>query len=219
MDFFNLPPRTKVARVVPKNAFDDYTNSKQKKLFSDLILRLTWMNKLSSETINLESKEIPELQIFKVELKEKIKVPKILEIVDKAISYHIVFWIEYQNWAYLSTASKHPHPTNDNIAIIDWTFTSDWFRIPENKFQLNLKGTIDSIFKDLCVQLTGKKELKKESLDEILRKEQEIDRLQKEINKLKSAIPRSKQFNKKVELNLNLKNAEKKLRVLLNHTI
>ena len=85
MDFFDLPKRTKVGRVIPKNHFDTYTNSKQKKQFTDYILRITWTNKLSSEIINLDFKEIREIEVFKVELKEKIDIPGILEIINKTI--------------------------------------------------------------------------------------------------------------------------------------
>lgn len=216
MDFFNLPERTKVGRVIPKNAFDEYTNTKQKKLFTDFIQRITWTHKLSADTVNLEAKDIQEIQVFKVELKRKSDILKILEIINKAIPYHIVFWVEHNREAYISTASKHPHPTNEDVSVIDWTFTSDWFLKNENSFSLNLKGSIDEVFKDLCVQLTGKPELGKQSMNSILKNQQEIDRLKKEITKLKSAISRSKQFNEKVDLNLKLKTVEKELKKINN---
>jgi hypothetical protein len=216
MDFFNLPSRTKVGRVVPKNAFDEYTNTKQKKQFTDGIQRITWTHKLSSETVNLEAKDIKEIQVFKVELKEQTDILKILEIINKSIPYHIVFWVEYNQEAYISTASKHPHPTNEDVSVIDWTFTSDWFNKKNNSYAFNLKGSLDAVFKDLCVQLTGKPDLEKQSLDAILKNQQEIDRLKKEVSKLKSAISKSKQFNEKVELNLKLKEAQKEFKKVID---
>jgi len=212
MDFFNLPVRTKVGRVVPKNAFDEYTNTKQKKLFTDCIQRISWTHKLSADTVNLDAKDIQEIEVFKVELKQKSDILKILEIINKSIPYHIVFWVEHEQEAYISTASKHPHPTNNDVAVIDWTFTSDWFNKDDNSYTFNLKGSLDAVFKDLCVQLTGKPELGKQSLESILKNQQEVDRLEKEISKLKSAISRSKQFNEKVDLNLKLKTAQKELK-------
>ena len=212
MDFFNLPIRTKVGRVVPKKAFDEYTNTKQKKLFTDCIQRISWTHKLSADTVNLDAKDIQEIQVFKIELKQKSDILKILEIINKFIPYHIVFWVEYNQEAFISAASIHPHPTNDGVAVIDWTFTSDWFNKDDNSYAFNLKGSIDAVFKDLCVQLTGKPELGKQSLGSILKNQQEVDRLKKEIRKLQSAISRSKQFNEKVDLNLRLKKAQKDLR-------
>lgn len=214
MDFFNLPVRTKVGRVVPKNAFDEYTNTKQKKLFTDCIQRISWTHKLSADTVNLDAKHIQEIQVFKVELKQKSDILKILEIINKSIPYHIVFWVEHDQEAYISTASKHSHPTNDDVAVIDWTFTSDWFNKDDNSYAFNLKGSLDAVFKDLCVQLTGKPELDKQSLDSILKNQQEVDSLKNEISKLKSAISRSKQFNHKVELNQKLHRLEFKLKSL-----
>jgi len=215
MDFFNLPARTKVGRVVPKNAFDEYTNTKQKKLFTDCILRITWTHKLSADTVNLDAKDIQEIQVFKVELKQKSDILKILEIINKSIPYHIVFWVEHNQEAYISTASKHPHPTNEDIAVIDWTFTSDWFKIEKNKYVFTLKGSLDAVYKDLCVQLAGKPHLSEHSLNSILKNQQQAHIIKNEIAKLKSAIKKSKQFNIKVELNMKLRNLQNKLDELL----
>lgn len=214
MRFFDLPVRTHVGRVIPKNTFDDYTNTRQKKLFTDYIQRISWLNKLSVETVNLEAKDIQEIQVFRIELKKKAEIPEVLKIIDKSISYHIVFWVNYLEEVYLSTAAKHPHPTNENISVIDWTFTTQWFQNSDNPYQFNLKGNIDAVFKDFCIQLTGKPELASKPLEAILHNQQMIDRLTKEITKLKKAIPQSKQFNEKVELNLRLKTAEKELNAL-----
>lgn len=214
MDFFNLPSSTKVGRVVPKNAFDEYTNTKQKKLFTDSIRRITWTHKLSTDTINLKEKDVKEIQIFKIELKEQSDILKILEIINKAIPYHIVFWVEYEDKAYISTAAKHPHPTNEDISVIDWTFTSDWFSIPDSRYYFSLKTSLDAVFKDLCVQITGKPDLSNKPMDNMLKNLQEIERLKKEIGKLKSAISKSKQFNETVDYNMKLKEVEKRLRQL-----
>ena len=211
MDFFNLPLSTKVGRVVPKNAFDEYTNTKQKKLFIDCIQRITWTHKLSADTINLDSKDIQEIQVFKIELKQKSDILKISEIINKSIPYHIVFWVEYNREAYISTASKHPHPTNDDVAVIDWTFTSDWFNKDDNSYAFNLKESLDAVFKDLCIQLTGRKDLSNQSLSNILKNQKEEDRLIKTRKKLKSEILKCKQFNQKVELNIRLKSIEDEL--------
>ncbi len=91
MEIFDLPDKVKVNKVVPKNAFDSFINSKQKQLFTDLIKRITWEYKLSEATTNLPAKEIKEIQVFYVELKEKQEVKGILDIIDKAIPYPIIF--------------------------------------------------------------------------------------------------------------------------------
>ena len=211
MNFFNLPSRTKVGRVIPKNAFDAYTNTKQKRQFTDEIQRITWTHKLSSETVNIEAKEIKEIQVFKVELKVQTDILKILEIINKAIPYHIIFWVEFKDQAYISTAAKHPHPTNEDISVLDWTFTSYWFNLAAKPFQFNLKGSLDTVFKDLCVQLTGKLDFYEKPLDSIVNNLQRIDKLKKEVLRLKLSISKSGQFKEKVQLNLKLKEVQNEL--------
>lgn len=129
MELFNLPHTAKVNRVIPKNAFDAYTNSKQKKLFTDLILRITWQQKLSPDTVNLEAKEILEIQIFKIELKVREEIQSLLDIINKAIPYNIIFIVEESDAIYLSTSTKHPHPVNADNSVIDWTLEHHGFPI------------------------------------------------------------------------------------------
>lgn len=203
MDFFGLPSRTNVGRVIPKNAFDDYTNTKEKRLFVDLVKRMTWTHKLSSDTVNLDAKDIKEIQIFKIELKKQSEVYKILSIIDKAIPYHIIFWVTFKDEAYVSASSKHPHPIKEGTSVIDWTFVSDWYSIASIPYVIKLAGSLDAVFKDLCVQLTGQPDLSKRSLSQIVNRQVEIDSLIKEIKRLKLIMAKS-QFNKKVELNLEL---------------
>lgn len=214
MDFFDLPKRTRVERVIPKSAFDHYTNTKQKKLFTDCIQRISWTHKLSADTVNLDAKDVQEIQVFKVELKQKTDILKILEIINKSISYHIVFWVEHNQEAYISTASKHPHPTNEDVSVIDWTFTSEWFNKENNIYALNLKGSLDAVFKDICLQLTGRPDWGRKHLNDIVSNEQELNRLISERKRLKAAISRCTQFNQKVEMNVKLKKVEAELEIL-----
>lgn len=211
MDLFNLPQTTKVQRVIPKNAFDAYSNSRQKKLFSELISRITWLHKLSSDTINLDAKEIAEIQIFKVELKVNSDIQAILDVIDKSIPYTIIFIVEYLNSIYLSTTIKHQNPVGENNAVLDWTFKTSWFLPSENPYQLLLNRSLDAVYKNLCVQISGKPELLKKSFEEIVQYQHKIHLLIREIDKLKSRIAKSKQFNEKVALNLKLNEMVKEL--------
>ena len=219
MGYFNLPISTKVGKVVPKNAFDDYINTKQKKIFTEKVARITWTNKLSKETTNLDSTEIQEIQVFQVELKVKEDIQAVLDIIDKSIPYPIIFGIEYDNEIYFSCSTKHPHPINEDNSVIDWTFKTEWFNKKEQRYSLNLKKELDFIFKDFCVQLSGKPDLLKHSIENIVDYNRAVTLMEKEILKLKSAIASSKQFNKKVELNNVLNNKKQELKILLDKHI
>lgn len=203
---FNLPKSTVVKKVIPKNAFDVYTNTKQKKAFADKIVRITWSNKLSQDTINLTGKDVTEIQFFEIELKEKVNIKDLLIIIDKAIPYHIIFKVKFDNEYYLSTSAKHIHPTNDDIAVIDYTFSSEWMNECEELFFIELKNNLDWIYKNFCFQFVNSNEAK--NLQELIHQEKKLHQIKKEIEKIKSEISRCKQFNKKVELNISLKKLE-----------
>jgi len=212
MDVFNVPHTAKVNRVIPKNAFDIYTTSKQKKLFTDLIARITWTHKLSTDTVNLEAKDIQEIQIFRIELKVNEDVGTIVDIIDKSIPYHIVFVIEFDGRIYISTSIKHPHPANEDKAVIDWTFRTAWFLPSENKYIFQLKKSIDAVYHDFCIQLSGKSSMATQPLQNLVTYQKEVATLEKEIARLTVEMAHTKQFNKKVELNLEVKALKNQLR-------
>jgi|SRR5690554_1609963 len=201
---FHLPKNTEVNKVIPKNAFDSYTTTKQKKSFSNKIQRITWTNKIAFDTANLTGVDVSEIQVFKIELKEKTVIKDLLSIIEKSIPYHIIFWIEFDKEFYISTSAKHLNPQNEDLAVIDYTFTSDWRTNETNPYKMELKNNLDWIFKKFCDQLKSI-DTDTKSINELVEKQKSNDAILKKIEKLKSEIARCKQFNKKVELNLKLK--------------
>ena len=216
MELFILPHTTKVNRVIPKNAFDSYINSKQKKLFADLVMRITWLNKLSTDTVNLEAKEIKEIQVFKIELKVRDEIKQLLEIIDKAIPYNIIFIIVESESLYLSTSIKHPHPVQSDNSVIDWTYKTPWFLPNEKNYSLALKKNLDAVYLDFCIQLSCMKNVVNKSIQDLVHFDKQIDNLQKEISSIEKNIKNCKQFKYKVELNLLLKQKMIELNSLLN---
>lgn len=212
MELFSLPHTAKVNRVIPKNAFDAYTNSKQKKLFTDQILRITWLYKLSQDTVNLEAKEIKEIQIFKIELKVREEIQALLEIIDRAIPYNIIFLIEESGSIYLSTSIKHPHPVNADNSVIDWTFKTSWFLQKNNTYSLHLMKSLDAVYQNFCTQLSDKKNIAQKSLQDLVQYNKQIDALQKEIMQIKKNIKNNQQYKYKVELNLLLNQRSNELK-------
>ncbi len=208
MRIFELSKHTNINKVIPKNSFDTYTNTKQKRLFVDVVERIKWMHKLSKESINLMGKDILEIQIFEIELRKKEKITTLLDLIDKSIPYQIIFILRFKGEFLISASQKHVHPTNDNQAVIDWSFRSEWIQENKNSFRLNLKGSLDDIFNDLCFQISGKEKM---TIAELIEHEEKIKRLEDEAVKLQSAIKKAKQFNEKVELNLKLQEVNSNL--------
>jgi hypothetical protein len=215
MKVFVLPNSTEVNKVVPKNAFETYSSPKQKKQFTELVQRITWLNKLSVETTNLNSIEVKEIQIFHFELKSKQKIDSLITVVDKAIPYPIVFIISIENEYYISTSKKHLNPLNHDNAIIDWRFESEWIIVGESKYHFNLKKSLDEVFFDFCNQLVSPSKQKLKNVDEVVEYGKKVSLISREIDRLNLAIKNCKQFNKKVELNTELIRARQKLKEII----
>jgi Domain of unknown function (DUF4391) len=210
MEPFELPHTTKVGRVIPKNAFDTYTNSKQKKLFADKVLRITWLNKIATSTVNLESGDVKEIQIIRIELKVKDEIKSLIEVIEKAMIYHLIFVVTYEDEIYFSTSAKHPHPTDENNAVIDWTFKTDWVKYTEQTYTILLKKNLDAVYYEFCAQISSKSNRSEQSLSHLVQYRMHIESLEKEISQLKLKIRQSNQFKIQVELNmlLNQKTSE-----------
>ena len=210
MKLFDLPKSTEFGRVIPKNAFDEYTNTRQKKLIADTIQRITWTNKLSTETTNLKSESVKEIQIFLIELRQKNELKKILDIFDKSIPYHIVFALIFDNEVLISTSAKHDHITKANESVLDCTFKSNWINLNNFKYKIALKESLDHTFISLCNQIS-KRNKEYKSYEFFVIAEINIKSLESQITKIENQIKREKQFNKKVNLNMELSNLRKKL--------
>lgn len=219
MNVFNLPASTLFGRNIPKNSFDAYVSNKQKKLFTDLIGRLTWTHKLAPRTINLSGKLIEEIQIIQIELKRKEGISELLAVINKSIPYAIIFAVQFGEQVYLSASAKHPHPTLADTSVLDWEFASDWFMAADNTFQLNLRESLDAVFFDLCKQLSAFASKEVDSMTELVEKSSKLFQLEKELKRFRSAVSTCKQFNKKVELNLELKRVEEQLDKLISDSI
>jgi hypothetical protein len=142
-----------------------------------------------------------------------------LEVIDRAIPYAIIFIVQDEDQVYLSTSVKHPHPTNGDAAVLDWTFKSDWFPWTDNRYLVNLKKSVDEVYRDFCVQLSGNTHLRDALLVELVKETQVIESLKKEAARLESAISRCKQFNKKVELNIQLSSLQREIQSLEKYRV
>lgn len=213
MSFIDLPISTVINRSIPKSAFDKYTSSKHKRIFIDSIEKIRWSNKIASETINLPAIDIKEIQIFEIHLKDKVKIKEALDIIDKSIPYHIIFFLYFKEFVMISSSKKHAHVINEDFAVIDWTFETDWILKKEFNLNFNLKKSIDFIYSDLCFQINGNVH-EGRNIAEVIALESQLKSLRYQISKLESIIKNSKQFNKKVELNLELNEKKRQLELL-----
>ena len=216
---FKLPSSTLVNRKIPKNKFYEklQANHHLKELFTDQVESIIWKHKLSRDTIRLEPKdEIEEIQIFEVHLKEKLYSLELLRSIDKAIPYPILHVLMVEGQAKLAIAYKERNQTNDNRSVVRSYHETDWQ--PVERIELDILQGLDlkAMYENIIRQLLPIKMKPEMELSAVLERQAQIDKLTQECQRLESKIRAEKQFNKKVELNMELQRKRKELKQLLD---
>lgn len=211
MKTFNLPNKAFVDKFIPKSKFFQKAsvNSKIQQEFTNSIVRITWAYKIAENTINISgTKNVEELQIFNMQLKNK-EIPKnALKVIDKAIPSAILYTFEFENnFAYGITVKENAEQRY---------FFSEW----NQELSFDFIGTsIEHIYQKIIQKfIQNKTGLKITNLDfeAILEKEKKITILEKEISSLEKKVRTEKQFNKQVAINKTLKQKQKELAIILS---
>lgn len=204
-----FPDSTRVGRRIPKEAF--YRNlpisaSLKAKFVSD-VEKITIENSLQNKSLNLVKKaEIKEIMLLSVLLKKKNFDGKILEAIAKQNPHKLVFLLVYEDQRQLAIYHRKLYKT-------------DWAREDELELKLN-SDNLDDIWDDLVRQIAIHSEELLEgtdkTVDEQLRNQDEIDRLEEKIVKTEKAARREVQRKKKFELFEKLKGYKKELEEIKN---
>lgn len=203
---YNLPQSTIVNRVIPKKTFVNQlgANARMKDHFTNDVVRVEWLAKLAPSTINVaDGKEVHEITIFLVPIKDKNCSDDIFSFIDGMIPRHTLFilrWgdmtclhLNYKEWIESST-------NTDKIFRIAKTYRSQW--IKDTEISLSIEGlTMDAIYETLVRQVAGERiSIQSESLREDVEKSTQREMLLKEIEILKRKEAKERQPQKKFVL-------------------
>lgn len=207
---YNLPQSTIVNRVIPKKTFVNQlgANTRMKDHFTNDVVRVEWLAKLAPSTINVaDGKEVHEITIFLVPIKDEKCPDDIFSFIDGMIPRHTLFILRWGDMTCLHLNYKEwmESSTNTNKTFrIAKTYRSQW--IKDTEISLSIEGlTMDAIYEVLVRQVAGEHIIiQSESLREDVEKSTQREMLLKEIEILKSKIIKEKQPLKKFALHQRL---------------
>ena len=104
-----LPASTECNRRIPKQKFYEKSELSPalKKAFSAQIASIHWRNKIAPEVLNLAAgKEVQELEVFELRLNDGQVDEAVLRLIDRAIPYHILFVLVWEDRMRLAIAYK-----------------------------------------------------------------------------------------------------------------
>lgn len=214
----NLPASTAFNRRIPKQKFYDelQVSNKVMRLFTDQVVTIHWTHKLAPETLNVDAgKTVMEIQVIEIKLKDANISEDLLTLIDREIPYHLVFVIRYQDHGQLWIAYKDDAKNREGKFKVTQYYKTEW--LPYDELNLRLEGpNLDQIYEGFLLQIAGDNlhKQEEEDLESAIKRAQEIEKLQKAIDKLRNKIPREKQFNQQVKLNGELRKLELELEML-----
>ena len=214
---FDYPTKARFGRKIPKSKLYENAsvNTKLKDKFINQIDKIIWQYKLAPNTLNLDvTDKVPEIQIFNVFLKTKEVDQALLEVIDKAIPLPIIFQIHKGNKVKIKAAYKRPSESANNKWVIESYFESEWLDKDVVKQPmpqaLDLGKLYEQLLKSLMpVEVTSSKTT--QTLDEQVGIINQINSLQKELDKLNSKYKKEKQRNRQFEINKQIKLKQKEL--------
>lgn len=215
----NLPARTIYNKKIPKNKFYSKTNmdSKVEAKFKIEVDYIIWKHKLSQETTNLESTdEISEIQVFEVYLKTQDLSKEVLETIDRAIPYPILYLLRYNEKVKLTIAYKEKNKTDENRMVIHSYYETKWVKVNQLDFNILSGLTIKDVYENIIRQLMPIQGLLEEDIEDVIQLNEKVEKLKKEIDRLDKKIISEKQFNKQVDMNRELQRKKRELEALTN---
>lgn len=204
-----FPEYAKVGRIVAKENFYDGIDTATKNLFQSEIARIVWEYKLAPETINLPAKNWPEIEVFRITLKNHEIPEKVLKVIDSTIPYPILFLIEKGSIQKAIIAYKEQNQKNGNTTKVDTYFGTGWD--DEKIKNIKIDGLdIDTVFTNFVRQIAGDKLVKTTSandtsgapkdIKEDVEALKERKKIQKQIDALTRKINAEPSLGKKQEL-------------------
>lgn len=199
---FNLPERCIVNKFIPKKVFYEKValTSNIKDEFINLVQRITWLYKLSPDTLKINKTDrVEEIQIFQIDVKEKTIPKRAISVITKTIPYPILFVIKY-NEEYCYSIKVHEEYYSEWNEELDFIFTG-----------ISLEHIYEHIVKKII-----KEEHNQKNFEKLIQDNTKIEILKKKIEQQKRKVIEEKQFNRKVELNKELHELKKEMECLLN---
>lgn len=213
---YRFPLSTELNRRLPKEVLYQRLNptAALRQLFVTQVQEINWSHKLSSDTLNMTAGgDYPELQVFDIELKIGISEldEQVLRAIDGQIVHPIFFRIHRrvgeQHQIQYQLAYKAPAVVGSDKAKIGDYFASEWLSMPEPDSLVALPVALDvtQLYRILLQGLTPHPPRSEEPLRDWIIRLDELAKLDKRISRLQSQLQKEKQFNRKIEMNAQLR--------------
>ena len=214
---FAWPANAAVLRSVAKAKI--YAHAKPtpalRKLFAQQVESITWAYKLAPESINLPATpEVPEIEVFEIALKLPDISHAVLRCIDKAIPFPILFVLRHGGRSRPIAAYKRPSDAASGQWVLGDYHAAPWQMDDSPRHGLPVALDLQGLYEQLLRQHFAAPARAGESLRDQLDRLTQLQAKQAAADKLETQLAREKQFNRKIEINAQLRTMRSELQAL-----
>jgi hypothetical protein len=168
----------------------------------DEVGQIVWQFKLAPETINLPARAgVPEIQVFTVTLKTGELSESVLRTIDRAIRFPIFYELIHENRIKPTAAYKRPSDADTSGWVVDAYFDGPWSPLDAPRRPLPVALHLGALYEEMLRAYLDIPARDGESLKEHVLRIAEIRLKVRECQKLQTRLRQEVQFNRKVDLN------------------
>lgn len=216
---FQFPEQTAVNRILPKTKI--YDKARPTKAVRDLFVaeveQIVWKHKLSPDTLRLSPADgIQEIQLFEITLKRQDISLRVLETIDRAIPYPVFFRLCRANRVQHAAAYKRPAQDGSVKWIIGEYYRTAWTKDSGAHSPLPLSLNLKSLYDLMLRTFIALPAREGEQLPDLVEREYRIRQLQRQLKQLETKLRAEKQFNRKVDLNTEVRRLTAELNAMMS---
>jgi hypothetical protein len=216
--FIAYPAQAAFGRALPKSKVYEHSgaNTRLKDLFVKQVEQIVWAFKLAPETIHLPARPgVPEIQVFSLQLKTPELHRDVLRCIDGAIPFPIVFELAFEGRTQVIAAYKRQNEADANRWVISDYFATDWLPAGSPRTAMPVALHLGGLYEQLLHRLIPLSVRPQETLAELVARIEQVQAKQRELDKTSARLAKEKQFNRKVEINAQLRQLKNDYKALI----
>jgi len=204
----DFPEAARVDRIIPKTKIYEKAGAtnRVRNLFVREIEQIRWLYKLSPETVNLKAtKSVQEIQVFQLVLKQDLKSDDVLMSIDATIPSPILFILERDEQIRYCACYKRPSLVDQKKWVTSEYFKTAWISSTAKHRSLPVVVSLKALHDHFLRGLIPIEIWDDENIDQLVQRAETLRIKEREFERLEARLQKERQFNRKVEINSELR--------------
>ncbi|TLS75309.1 DUF4391 domain-containing protein [Mariprofundus erugo] len=214
---FSFPKKAWVDRTIPKSAIYSagQVSSRVKELFVSQVDRIVLSYALQPQSINIPATaDVAEIDIFRIDLRQEKLDLDVLKTIDAAMPRPAIFELRYDGKVQVVACYKRPNEADRSKWVRSEYYSTDWIGSDAERVPLPAALNLGSLYEYLLRGIIPIASNAREPIASLVSRMEKIRTKQREVDQVAGRLAKEKQFNRKVELNSNLRQLKQELETL-----